>query len=313
MTAPLPEDELYAQAEAWFVRLRADDASARDRDRFAAWLAQGAEHVRAWEETCRLFVLTEHPARDVHRHLHPAARTSRRRPLAWAAVCASLALAVWGGAARLDDLLADATTALGERRALPLADGSVVEMNTGSALDIRLEDGERRVRLRHGEAFFQVARDADRPFVVQTDHGAVRVTGTRFSVADRDGETVVAVEEGSVEVRAARGDGGAVRLTHDQQTAFDRHQVAPVRGADAAAAFAWRRGQVVFRQQSLGAVVAELNRYWPGRVVVADKALAERPLSGVFDVDRREASLAALAALLDVQVTRVTPYLIILH
>lgn len=321
MTTFKNDEIIAAEAENWFFRLRAEDVSAEDRAGFAQWLAAGAAHAQAWAETQILFGATARPAAEVHRRLRRGnllpSPPQRLRPRTWMTACLGgmvlVLMVAMHGRHLLDDAFADASTAVGERRAIALDDGSTIEMNTDSALDINLDGPQRRIRLRRGEAFFQVVHDPRRPFIVETDQGAVAVMGTRFSVGMHGGHTTVAVEDGIVEVSARKAPAWPERLVKDQQVRFDAGAVSPPQALDRTAAFAWRHGQVVFRQQSLSALVAELNRYWPGRVVILNQALAQRRVSGVFEVDRRESSLTALAALLGAQVTQITPYLLVLY
>ena len=307
----LDDDALFDQASGWYYRLRAEDASARDQADFAAWLAQGPAQRQAWDEVSALLGALREPARQVREAQR--ARWRRPRLRVWASAAAVL-LAL--GLLTLyspwpDRWRADYATATGESRNLSLADGSQLQLNTDSAVQIDLRPNERRVTLLRGEAWFEVSADAARPFVIRSGEGWVKVVGTRFSVARQGAQTRVRVAQGKVQVSA---DGEqTVLLEPGRAVDYQGGRLGAVRDFDAAAEFAWRQRQLVFRQQSLAEVVDELNRYWPGEVLVFGDALRQRKVSGVFEIDKPEAVLKALKHTLGLRAEQYTPYLRVLR
>lgn len=307
----LDDDALFDQASGWYYRLRAEDASARDQADFAVWLAQGPAQRQAWDEVSALLGALREPARQVREAQR--ARWRRPRLRVWASAAAVL-LAV--GLLSLyspwpDRWRADYATATGESRNLSLADGSQLQLNTDSAVQIDLRPNERRVTLLRGEAWFEVSADAARPFVIRSGEGWVKVVGTRFSVARQGAQTRVRVAQGKVQVSA---DGEqTVLLEPGRAVDYQGGRLGAVRDFDAAAEFAWRQRQLVFRQQSLAEVVDELNRYWPGEVLVFGDALRQRKVSGVFEIDKPEAVLKALKHTLGLHAEQYTPYLRVLR
>lgn len=302
------DDVCFEQASAWHFRLQAEDVSAADRAAFATWLLQGEPQRHAWAEVQALLGALQAPARRVP----PPRRLATGRPR-WA-VAAMLVLGMatlltqtpW-----LDRLRADYATTVGGTQVIELADGSTIQLNTDSAIRVALHDHERRVQLLRGEAWFDVVKDADRPFVVSAGEGSVTVLGTRFSVAQRGEQTQVRVEQGRVGVNAGRGDTGY--LTPGQASEYAAGELSANHSFDPAATFAWRQRQLVFRQQPLGQVVAELNRYWPGHTLVLGDALNAQVVSGVFDIDKPDAVLNALQLTLGLEVEQYTPYLRVLR
>lgn len=307
-------DELFEEASGWYFRLQADDVSPEEHTAFAAWKAQGPAQERAWAEVIGLLGALRDPARNIRQG--ERAEWQRKRPSRWQrwAVAAAVVLTVTAAGLQTpwpDRWRADYATETGESRAFQLADGSRVQLNTDSALQISLDGHQRQVRLLRGEAWFEVTRDPDRPFVVQADDGWVKVVGTRFSVARRSAQTQVLVEQGKVEVNAGRG--ASVFLEPGRGVAYHDGQLDPVQPFDPAARFAWRQRQLVFRQQPLAEVVAELNRYWPGKVLVLGDALRERKVSGVFEIDKPEAVLKALTHTLGLRAEQYMTYLHVLR
>ncbi|WP_258050682.1 FecR family protein, partial [Pseudomonas aeruginosa] len=210
----------------------------------------------------------------------------------------------WGWRAQVwrDGFGADYLTAVGERRDLVLGDGSQLEMNTDSALDVRYDAGQRLLRLYRGEIYLRTAadrREPSRPFLVRTEQGLMRALGTAFSVRREGAETVLAVYEGAVQVRpegaASAADGRVIEA--GQRVRFDRQRIGPVESASEAA-LAWRQGWLSFYRRPLAEVLDELARYYPGRILLLDDALGRQPVSGSFRSDDPEAALKSLQAVL---------------
>lgn len=319
MDAPMTDssstaDDLFAEASGWYFRLQAEDVSAAELDAFAAWKAQGAAQEQAWAEVVGLLGALREPARQIR--ADERARWHRSSPRRWQrwAVAAAVLLMLGGLGLQtpwLDRLRADYATSTGESRTLQLADGSRLQLNTDSAVQIHLDGTQREVRLLRGEAWFEVTRDPNRPFVVQADDGWVKVIGTRFSVARRDAQTRVQVDQGKVEVNP--GSGASVFLEPGRAVAYRGGRLDAVQAFDPAASFAWRQRQLVFRQQPLADVVEELNRYWPGQTLVFGDALRQRKVSGVFEIDKPDAVLKALTHTLGLRADQYSGYLRILR
>jgi len=322
------EDRLFSEANAWFFRLQSDDHTPAERAAFAEWLARSPAHADAWTALQTLLHDLKEPARAAHRAAHAGSRSAPSRPPTagvrrFAAAMAVLlvvgGLGVWRGPMLYQNAVADQVTSTGQRRTVTLPDGSTADMNGDTALALDFRDGERRVRLLRGEAWFYVIRDPDHPFVVDGGAGAARVLGTQFSVRREDGRTTVTVGEGLVEVSAHPGTDSrapwpdSVRLHAGESVEAGPLGLSGPRAADPAVAFAWRQGQIVFRQQSLASVIAALNGQWPGRVVLLNDEAAERVVSGVFALDRPDAVFDALERGLGVHATRITPYLTLLR
>ncbi|CAI3810477.1 Protein FecR [Pseudomonas sp. MM221] len=307
-------EQLFAEATAWYYRLQAEDVTAEERAAFAAWKATGAEQAQAWDEVILLLGVLQAPAE----HLRAQQRQQWRKPArrTWRKVAQGMAAAALfgllvGQTPYIDRWRADYATATGESRSIQLDDGSQLQLNTDTAVQVQLAQGERRVRLLRGEAWFDVARDPARPFVVKAGEGWVRVVGTRFSVASDAEQTRVKVAQGKVEVNAGHGPG--VFLEPGQAVEYTAGSLAALHPFDPASAFAWRQRQLVFSQQPLAEVVAELNRYWPGQTVLLGDGLRQRKVSGVFEIDKPDAVLKALTHTLGLRAEQYTPYLRILR
>ncbi len=326
----LPASMLEAAAD-WHACLREPEpdaglAVARKAD-FDRWIAADPRHAQAYARIERLWVKLEAPVAEIKRS-DPAAvmpNGQRRHWLAtllprpaWAA--ASLAILLLVGTFQIDDMVtslrSDHVTAVGERAPLALDDGSRVTLNTDSAITVEMSPERRQVELLRGEAWFDVATDTDRPFVVATAAGRIRVTGTSFGVRLDDDTAVVALTEGELELRTVDGVGDtapALVLTAGHQARLSHDGAFGPTALNRTAATAWLNGQIVFFDTPLPDVVAELNRYRVGRIVILDGSLDTLTVSGVFAADNPDTGLDAIASTLPVQVTRLTDFLVILR
>lgn len=201
------------------------------------------------------------------------------------------------------------STRPGERRTVTLTDGTVVELNTRTRIQVAFTVTQRNVTLMDGEAMFSVTHDASRPFVVEAGIGRITVTGTRFDVR-RVAKTIdVAVESGAVKVEAIPPRTSRVSaetsalLTKGLGTQVRPDgTVAPVRAVDLSTALAWRDGKLVFRNAALADVVKEVSLYRTSPVIVANDAVGQLRLTSVFGTDNTDALLAALPKFLPVEV-----------
>ncbi|PKR54892.1 hypothetical protein COO20_05685 [Thalassospira marina] len=225
-------------------------------------------------------------------------------------VCGATAGIVPGMVGPVAGLFADYATGIGEQQNITLADGTVVHLNTASALSVNYTPIRREVHLQAGEARFDVHKNPDRPFVVIAGNGQARAVGTSYDVALGDDAVYVRVSEGIVAVSAANGDGGAskvdmpdantsavstnvvakglgdggVHVLAGQQVSYDASgRLGTVRAFDDAGQSAWLRGKLIFNQQPLNTVIAEIQRYRKGRIVLVNQDLASLKVSGVFD------------------------------
>jgi transmembrane sensor len=185
-------------------------------------------------------------------------------------------------------------TAIGGLQFVPLADGSRVTLNTDSDLRIVLTAAERKVELNRGEAFFEVATDPRRPFVVDVGNKRIVAVGTAFSVFHQGKDTRVNVTEGTVRVEDVSGSDELTRAgSHSTQVVLVRagavaqveNESILVRQTDAATveqSLSWRSGILTFRDRPLNEVVAEFNRYNSRHIVIEDPAIASLQLGGVF-------------------------------
>lgn len=326
------EQSIDEEAIQWFVLLRDEEATDRDRAEFQQWLAASPDHVKAWNEVERMWSgldLLPDPVKAIETSEHESSLPgsnvvplqphsgqprsgSPRRGHGWrnGAIAATILLAVAiGWHLAPVGLFSDHRSGVGERRVVLLEDGSQVELGTESALDVDFSIGRRSVTLVAGEAFFTVAKDPHRPFVVAAGKGAIAVLGTAFNVRI-DGDTTVAVAENVVAVSAAADVG--VRVSEGQMVHFGSKGVSTVEEADLEELVAWRNDQIVFKDAPLDRVVAELQRYRRGRIQIVGGDIRQKRVTAVFDTRRIDAALDTIAGSLGLRVVHMTGLLTVI-
>ncbi len=344
------------QAADWLLRLEDEDATATEAEllEFSAWLQRSPLHIEEFlqvsalhaelssadevafpavqilVDAARLNVVdiasTDEPTQAV---LPPERRRVRlRRIIGGAAGAVLLAMVTQHFVIDPADFAVVTTpgqtfsTDVGEQRSVVLADGSVVNMNTRSTLNVRFTQASRVVELTAGEAMFDVHKNASRPFLVKSGRSVVEAVGTRFNVYRQDKQTVVTVVEGNVAVssHAARtsdsdnvtpitGQAGknkrvaVVRLQPGGQVAVLKSgDISATRTVDSSKATAWTERRLVFDAEPLQLVARELNRYNHRRVSIGDVSIASRSISGVFNASDPETLLAFLKTVGDIRV-----------
>lgn len=309
-------DDPDSAAALWFARLQGDDVPPHDRREFERWLKADARNAAAWEDLDRtwnnLAAIERDPAFAALRADALGAGEKRphwdRRALGLAA--AGLVAAVGGGIVGKRWLSGEASrapaadepvfsTAVGERSTFRLADNSVVTLSTDSAVRVNHWAEERRLTLLRGQAFFQVAKDPSRPFVVAAGDKRVTAVGTAFDVRMEPGKLSVTLVEGRVRIAAdapANGHGGERRVEMSAGSRFVAADPADwlISAVDTAKEAAWLKGRLVFDGEPLSAVVAEMNRFSERKLMLADPGLGATPVSGVFKTGQIDAFVAAL-------------------
>ena len=196
-------------------------------------------------------------------------------------------------------------TQIGEIRQVPLADGSTATVNTASQVAVHFEKTERRIRLAEGEAWFRVAHDKARPFIVEAGDVRVRAVGTAFSVRRRNGSADILVTEGVVETWVVGKEAQAVRLSAGSK-AFVSKDAGEIAATSASSeidrSLAWRTGELALDGETLEYAVEEINRYNTRKLVIDSPELAREPLAGYFRTNEPTNFGHAVSALLGARV-----------
>lgn len=304
-------EQIIQQAANWLTRLHDEDVTDAERHAFSTWCQADPRHAVAIERMRALWgSLDTVPAKPARIALGRAFSAQRSRG-AQAAGVLGVVLCAWLGLQHLPVWMADQRTGVGERRQIALADGSQLQLNSNSAVDVKFDGHQRVIELLQGELWVDVAKDAQRPFVVRTDQGTATALGTRYLVKRAaDGTTVVTVIESTVAVKGEANDD--VKVTAGQRSILDHGRAQPAQTIGNADADAWTRGLLKVNDQPLSEVLQTLASYRHGMVRFDSQALQNLRVSGVFKLDDTPAALAALADNLPIQVEYFTDLLVVI-
>ncbi|MFJ4291759.1 FecR domain-containing protein [Cupriavidus sp. NPDC089707] len=309
--ATVPAD-VAERALEWLLELQEQHGAPQCLAALEHWRAEHPDHERAWQRIesvqARLLQLSTPGTAGIARATlaTPASRPRRRAVKALAVLVCTGGLA-WNLRERsaMRQWAADYRTDVGERRSVVLSDGTQMMLNTASAVDIRFDAAERRVRLLAGEILITTAKDA-RPFLVESAHGTVQALGTRYSVRQQDGKTDVCVFEGAVRIRPRDSAGQAVVLQSGHCASYTAQAVDAPTPAQTAG-IAWAEGFIVARGMRVDAFIAELSRY-SRTALSCDPALAGLRVSGSFPLDDVGKVLDAVSGTLDLRTETVTRF-----
>lgn len=285
--------EIDASAAKWAARLDAGSMRPSDHVALEDWLEGDSRRQGAlWRARAVLALMVEPVETVVDR---ATARPDRRLLLGGLGLAAAVAAGVV-----LSPIMSSQRyrTLVGEIRRVPLADGSMAAINTDTTLDVRFQKTERAVKLDRGEAWFQVAKDRARPFVVAAGDIRVQAVGTAFSVRRKSAGAEVRVTEGVVEVWSDKGASRQRRRVVAGEQVFVSDAAgasSPVkRPLEMDRALSWREGQIVLDGDTIAAAAAEFNRYNTRKIVIVDPDLESRTVVGWFRTNEPESFAEAV-------------------
>jgi transmembrane sensor len=316
------------QATAWFAKLDSSAVSDEAKSQFFAWLDASETHQQAYIEIEQLWGKLE--------IVKQLPRSGIFNDGNWF----SSAFGRWGQVGAMLSVLAIATvtllflnqppdvsehryvTAVGERLDFRLEDGSLLQLNTDSAVSVRMDTSHRLLTLIRGEAFFDIAPNADRPLIVRTTGGLVRVLGTQFNIRQTGSGSIVSVIEGRVAV-AVQGEArpledldfnpGLTLVANQQVKLMENQPMAALTVIDSDTVTAWRQGQLIYEGNTLADVIDDLNRYFPGTIRLEEQSLGDLEIVGVINLRNKTATLAAIEATFGVQVVSVSENLTLIQ
>lgn len=305
---PAPDRKVFEVAASWYVQFQAQVPTAAERHAWQQWLNRAPSHQAAWNQLEQLQRSLGALPQDFTRRALSATQ-QRRQVLKWMLVLGAtgyLGFNVQQHTA-MGNFWADYRTRVGERRRIELADGTQIDLNTSTAIDVVFDQHQRLIRLRDGEVLIHTGKlGGQTPFYVDTREGRVQALGTRFTVRQLASSTRVAVLEDQVSLSPADIPDHQRLLSAGESADFDRENVRPshlYRRTQAA----WVDGQVIVLDARLGDLLADLARYRPG-VLRCDSASARLRVSGTFRLDSTDAVLANLQATLPIQVKYFSRY-----
>ncbi len=329
-------DSQADEAAEWLARLSADDIDVEECKSFRRWLDKTPSNRQAFDcvqsisgkldslATARMADSANVPVEldAIITESEPLARKARRHNEKYRRIFAAAASVLIGISAALFWQAQERTatipepklyrTITGQQREVLLPDGSMMILNTATEVAVAITDSQRRIHLKNGEAFFDVAKDPQRTFIVAVGNGTVRALGTAFNVHHRNKQTEVTITAGRIEInpdiaRQTGNDGepmSAQQFSAGQKIIFDGgfKKITQLSSQDMLRVTAWQDGKLVFHRQSLEAIVGELQHYMTKEIVIADESVGALVGGGVFDVRNANSILAAIEHSMPVRV-----------
>lgn len=340
------------EAADWFVRNRAKTLSERDRAAFAEWLKLSPLHIEEYLKTAvtsrdlrtaidsmemdidvlirdalaqrdvTIVAFTERAPSE-----HPRVSRGWHIPLTRVVAIAASALLILGGLIVLErdgqrfGIPKDFVTEHGEQRSWLLPDGTGLSLNSDSVVTVQYNSRERLVKVKRGQALFQVAHESARRFRVSAGETGVIAVGTEFDVFRKSGSTLVTVVEGTVAVftgdvprvtsRASLPSKALAVVAGEQVQVNDDLRPAQPAKVNVQQAVAWLQRQIAFDQRPLGEVAAEFNRYGQVPILVQTDSLRDLRISGVFNAYDTDSFLTFISRLDGVQIDRTAARILI--
>ena len=310
-------------ASEWVAKLDGDDLTEQERQQLKEWLHADPKNQMALAEQMQQWfdmdVLSELTRLELNRDSYSFVGWLKkqlelvRTPRFLVTSLAVLLLAVVLNVVVVDQYINSSSnielaivTEIGERKSESLPDGSIVHVNTTSSAQVTYTRNSRSVVLESGEAFFDVAHDSERPFVVYAANTSIKAIGTAFAVHNDNDSISVSVTEGSVEFTSAGSSriiaadkelsnqsvaaNGNVAIYADDQTSINTQPVDEITRR-----LSWQDGMLEFRGESLEYVVHQLSRYTDAQIVIMDEDIKDERLGGYFkigDIDGLASTLA---------------------
>ncbi|WAT28766.1 FecR domain-containing protein [Pseudomonas sp. GXZC] len=300
-----PDRKTFEAAASWYVQFQSQPPTAAERLAWQQWLNGDPSHQVAWNQMEQLQRSLGALPQDFTRRALSATQ-QRRQVLKWMLVLGSTGYLGWN-VQQYSNVGADYRTSVGERRRIELADGTRIDLNTRTAIDVVFDGRQRLIRLREGEVLIHTGKSGGQtPFYVDTRQGRIQALGTRFTVRQLPETTRVGVLEDWVSVSPGDQPDHLRLLGAGESADFDRHNVGQNHNYRRSQA-AWVDGQLIVLDARLGEVIDELSRYRPG-ILQCDMASARLRVSGAFRLDSTDAVLANLQATLPIQVRYFTRY-----
>ncbi len=321
-------NSLRETAALWHERADQEHATEETRGALNAWLDESPEHVAAFRSIERTWIALTSAAQDptvlklrqeAAQRLTPQAST-RLHPLRWVVAALILALGAmlwiivprtsfdlsplaWLKGQSSNPAILKYATNTGDRLTIALDDGSHLTLNTNTQLNVTFSKKSRTVRLSRGQALFEVAKDASRPFIVQTENRRFIAVGTAFDVR-LDGQQIkVTMLEGTVRAESIEPSSPMhTTVSAGEQLIAGTHAEDRVRRVDSERETSWRHGQVIFDNTPLADAIDELNRYSAKHIKLADPKLADLRLSGAFATGGTNAFVEAVTTYFPIRI-----------
>lgn len=326
MMAMNKRQDVDGQAAKWVADMLSGDNRVHMEAELESWRQENGDHAKAFDEllnmTESLDAVGEAALQEEWTRELEAAAEDRQRQR-WIAGISSIAAGFVVVAVMAASMLIGGPepityeTVKGQRSTIALEDGTVMQLNTDTRVVALLEDDERHVTIERGEAFFNVKRDEERPFLVDAGQTQVKVLGTKFNVRLGASSNVVSVLSGLVSVAQRSNEDTAQEMAQlhagEQAEHLAGRNEALVEPFDEESVLAWRTGKASYEAVPLGAVVEDLNRYFESRLEIVDSSLADLPVTGTFNLTDQNVVIDALESAFSIMAVKRVDGVILLY
>jgi transmembrane sensor len=319
MATALNQHSINKRASEYVVRLYSGELTAKEESEILEWCDAKGAHQAAFNDALYLWETSAQIAPHVGWRQKLEKRFYRMRYLAASIVVASFCFLLITHHNAPDqsidnsELANNYSTAIGEVSNVGLSDGSTITLNTDTRINIKFSEAHRELWLEQGEAFFDIAKDRSRPFLIHTANKTVRVVGTKFNIKLSQAGFDIAVEEGIVAIEEKAGANTDKPAKNDTQVLLEAGAVASFNDTSAliakqsvdsvVKAQSWRTGYLRFDEERLEKVITSFNRYRSKKIVISQE-IADLRISGVFKLSDGDAILTALEATLPVEIKK---------
>jgi transmembrane sensor len=310
------EDRLFEEAVEILIRIKSDPENPVALDIAKRWLGRSDLHRDIWKEALEIHGMTGKILTDKRRADRKQAFAMSRRSLIVGGLIGTGGLLAVGYSAPglILEARADVITSTAEIIRIELADGSFATLGPDSAIASRIDAKRRDIDLLQGMAYFEVARDVSRPFVVRLDTMTMTALGTAFDVSDDSGEINLTVSHGSVRADLPLKIGRPAMTLNAGEwlNVSTADGIVSTGTRDVDQIGSWRDGMLVVEKERIAAVVARISRWKRGRVLIADRSLGSQPVSGVYDLKDPGLALEAVVQPYGGKVRQLTPFLTVI-
>ena len=300
--------EIEQQAAQWFLTMQQAQVSAEDKAKFMRWLKENPDHQSEYFRLRKIWQALPMALEDSKVRLSTEACSNKsdllknkkpffRRWIYGAAACLSFLVMIlqpWSSPVPAEHYY----TKAGEMKLFTLSDGSTIKLNTQSKVIVQYSNEQRYINLVKGEAYFVVAKVKERPFTVKHKDYEFTALGTEFLLRTTNAIQLI-VTEHSVGVKNNKGEITTVK--EGLGITFAKNWL-PVPNEKIEQLLAWRQQKLVFSQQPLKQVLAELERYIPGNIHLSDLSMAQEPVTGNFNLAQPEEIITIIAEVLELKV-----------
>lgn len=334
----LQQQDIEQQARDWLVKLESSELSAAEEDLFIEWLGESDAHGLAFQQAEQTWQLMQQAKKSVSTNpqggnvIALAQTTDRTAPqamdidgshakgvtrIAWSMAATVLLcfLALFWGQEAWWSFTTDHYTTTGQTLQRTLPDGSIITLNTDSAIKLHFSDDQRLVELISGEIYVDVYPDKTRPLVVQAGPMRVTALGTEFNVQKNNGiAPTVTVTEHKVKVENIEKDTAELLLHEGQLVKLEAkyNRFSNVQNIDIQRAQGWLQGKLIFENELFGNVVNELRRYTKKQIIIRNSNIEQMRVTGVLQLNEPVVALRQLTQQLNLSFNTATPYVILI-